>query len=145
MAYLIEPDYLPIIQVGNKQALNQNNPTIQAKAESTALAEAISLLKSKFDTSAEFTPTMPWSPTGPASYPGRAYVDAGGLMSYGVVYADLERQLTEGAGAVLAGCLRREGETLEDVVATASGFGAVGDSTRSSPRCGAEDKKRERK
>jgi len=72
MAYLISNDYLPLIQSGNLNAIQVNNPAIRAQAELAAIGEAVSILRQKYDTTTEFTNTMVWAASGPGNMPGRA-------------------------------------------------------------------------
>lgn len=76
MGYLIESDYLPQIQVGNKAAMIQNNPLTQAKAEASALAEAISFLSQKYDCSTEFSDTAIWKRSNAYNAFDRVYLNA---------------------------------------------------------------------
>ena len=78
MGYLISADYLPSLQSLELAAMAQNNIATQQLAEQAAQAEAISLLKSKYDTTQEFTPTSPWLPSGPSAgtYSGRPSLTA---------------------------------------------------------------------
>ena len=73
MPYLIFKDYLNMIQAGNLAAISTNSPQIRQQAEQQAQAEAVSMLKSKYITSDEFTNTGAWQASGPptGTYQGR--------------------------------------------------------------------------
>ena len=76
MGYLIESDYLPIIQVGNKSAMIQASPAIQATAEESAIEEAKSFLRQKYDVSGEFTDTAVWVRSSSYAASDRVYLTA---------------------------------------------------------------------
>lgn len=81
MSYLIESDYLPLIQVGNKSAMIQGSAAIQAIAEKSAVEEAKSFLRQKYDVSAEFTDTTVWSRSSAYAATNRVYLNASAWVS----------------------------------------------------------------
>ena len=60
MSYLIANDYLPLIQPTLLNQVQVNVPATRAQAEQRAQAEAVSMLKQKYDTSQELTDTNAW-------------------------------------------------------------------------------------
>lgn len=76
MAYLIFSDYKKQVQTDNlNQIIGQDLAVLQT-AELQAIEEAYGYLSQKYDTTAEFTDTLPWSAASPYSAHDRVYLDA---------------------------------------------------------------------
>jgi len=76
MPYLIANDYLNLIQSVNLTQLQVNTPAIRAQAEQRAQAEAVSMLRQKYDTTKEFTDTTVWNKANAYNAYDRVYLDA---------------------------------------------------------------------
>jgi len=76
MSYLIFSDYKKQIQTDNLNQVIGNDLTVLATAELQAIEEAYGYLAQKYDTSQEFTETLPWSATVAYKAADRVYLDA---------------------------------------------------------------------
>lgn len=97
MRYLITNDYYTFIQSTQLTALIQNNVTRLLKSESTAIEEAQSYLKQKFDVLSEFTDTSVWVNTKTYNANDRIVIDFPAWAT-GVSYSIGDTVINSGTG-----------------------------------------------